>query len=74
MSKAIEAIVDAYVKLGNIQALESLRAHRLKLAAASRDRTDFDFSVLLGQIEKEISVVDAGLVRLRTGVDTLAAE
>jgi hypothetical protein len=65
MPKAIDAIVDAYVKLGDSRSLEGLKAHRLRLAAASRDRTDFDFSLLLGQIDNEIIAIDAGLESLR---------
>jgi hypothetical protein len=65
MPKAIDAIVDAYVKLGDSRSLEGLKAQRLRLAAASRDRTDFDFSLLLGQIDNEIIAIDAGLESLR---------
>lgn len=65
MPTAIDAIVDAYVKLGDSRSLEGLKAQRLRLAAASRDRTDFDFSLLLGQIDNEIIAIDAGLESLR---------
>jgi hypothetical protein len=54
MPKAIEAIVDAYVKLGNRQALEDIRMHRRKLALDLKGRRagTFDFSLPLGQIDE----------------------
>jgi hypothetical protein len=53
MPKAIEAIVDAYVKLGNRQALEDIRMHRRKLALDLKGRAGtFDFSLPLGQIDE----------------------
>jgi hypothetical protein len=65
MPKAIDAIIEAYVKLGDSRSLEGLKAQRVRLAAASRDRTDFDFSLLLGQIDDEIIAIDSGLESLR---------
>ena len=66
MSKAIEGIVDAYVKLGDRRALEDLRIHRRKLALdlKGRQRASYDFSVPLGQIDEEIAIIEAGLERL----------
>lgn len=65
MNSAIEQIVGAYVELGNMRALQDLKLHREKLAAGVRDRTDYSFAVLLGQIEADITAIDAGLDRLR---------
>ncbi len=64
---ALEPIVDAYVHLNNRQALEGLKTHRERLAADLKGRTGwFDYSALIGQIEQEIAVVEAGLVRLNS--------
>ena len=65
MNSAIEQIVDAYVDLGNIRALQDLKRHREKLAASVRDRTDVNFAVLLGHIDDDITAIEAGLDRLR---------
>ena len=65
MNSAIEQIVDAYVDLGNIRALQDLKRHREKLADSVRDRTDVNFAVLLGHIDDDIAAIEAGLDRLR---------
>lgn len=65
MNSAIEQIVGAYVELGNIRALQDLKLHREKLAAVVRDRTDSNFTVLLGQIDDDIAAISAGLDLLR---------
>ena len=67
MTKAIEGIVDAYVRLGNRQALEDLRMHRRKLAVDLKGRRGpYDFSLPLGQIDEEIAAIEAGLEKLNT--------
>jgi hypothetical protein len=63
-STAIGQIVDAYVWLNNRRALEDLRMHRQRLAIGLKSRTDFDFSLPIGQIDEEIAVIEAGLERL----------
>jgi hypothetical protein len=65
LSRAIEQIVAAYVDLGQLDALQDLKAHREILAAGIRDRADFDFGVLLGQIEDDINEITTGIRRLR---------
>ncbi len=65
MPKAIEQIVDAYVRLSNREALEDLMAHRQKLAVDLKSRTDFDFSLAIGQIDDDIAVIEAGVEKLR---------
>ncbi|MDB5501392.1 MAG: hypothetical protein JWR89_1294 [Tardiphaga sp.] len=65
VSSAIEEIVAAYVQLGQLDALHDLKAHREKLAASIRDRLDFDFGVLLGQLDDDLHEIDAGIRRLR---------
>jgi hypothetical protein len=63
-STAIGQIVDAYVWLNNRRALEDLRMHRQRLAVGLKSRTGFDFSLLIGQMEEEIAVIEAGIERL----------
>ncbi len=63
MPKAIEHIVDAYIRLGNRTALENLMSHRRRLLADLKSRPGFDFSLPIGQIEEEIAVISAGLER-----------
>jgi hypothetical protein len=65
MPKAIEQIVDAYVRLSNREALEDLMAHRQKLAVDLKSRTDFDFSLAIDQIDDDIAVIEAGVEKLR---------
>jgi hypothetical protein len=67
-TKAIEGIVDAYVKLGDRRSLEDLRMHRRRLAIDLNGRSSgsYDFSLPLGQIDEEIAVIEAGLERLNT--------
>lgn len=76
MTNAIEAVVAAYVHTNQLDALLDLKAHREKLAASIRDRTHFDFGVLLGQLEDDIVAIEAGIRLLharagpRTGPDS----
>jgi hypothetical protein len=70
-TKAIEGIVDAYVKLGDQRALEDLRMHRRRLAVDLKGRSSgrsYDFSLPLGQIDEEIAAIEAGLERLNTAL------
>jgi hypothetical protein len=65
MTKAIQGIVDAYVKLGNRRALEDLRMHRRKLAVDLKGKVGkYDLSLPLGQIDEEIAAIEAGLEAL----------
>jgi hypothetical protein len=65
MSGALKQIVDAYVTLGNTKALEDLKAHREKLLSGVKDKTDFNYGFLLGQINEEIALIDAGLKKMQ---------
>jgi hypothetical protein len=74
MSKAMEQIVDAYVRLSNRRALEDLRLHRQKLADYLKGKTDFDFSLLpIGQLDEEIVLIERGLERLNAAATGAAA-
>lgn len=75
MSKAIELIVDGYVRLNDRKALDDLRGQRRRLAdnlaeacAGLADdlkgRTGFDFDKTIEQLQDEIVAIEAGLARL----------
>lgn len=69
MSSAIETVVVAYVQTGQLEVLLDLKAHRERLAASVRDRADFDFGVLLGQLDDDIGIIEAGIRRLRAAME-----
>lgn len=69
MNTAIEIVVANYVATNQLNALLDLKAHREQLAASIRNRADFNFGVLLGQLDDDIHAIDAGIRRLRTSVD-----
>jgi hypothetical protein len=66
MSKAMELIVQVYVRHQNRRALEDLRKHRQELALElrARARPDHDLGTPTRQINEEIAVIEAGLERL----------
>ena len=70
MPKAIELIVDSYVRLHNRAALEELKMHRRKMAIDLMGRSGCDYSRTLDQIEEEIEAIEAGLNRLAAGQST----
>jgi hypothetical protein len=70
VSSATALVVAAYVQTGQLAALQDLKAHREQLAASIRDRTDFDFHVLLGQLDDDISEIEAGIRRLRAPAES----
>lgn len=65
VSEAIQNIVNAYVKLGNAEALEALKAHRQKLVISFDGRNDYSFELILGQLRDEIDEIEAGLEKVR---------
>jgi hypothetical protein len=69
MSKAMEQIVNAYVRLNNRRGLEDLRMHRQKLAVDLKGRAGDDFSLPIGQIDQELAVMEAGLDKLNAAVE-----
>jgi hypothetical protein len=65
MSKAIELIVDGYVKVRGRKALEDLKAHRHRLASELKSLNGpLDLSSSIKQLEEEIAAIDAGLAKL----------
>jgi hypothetical protein len=69
VNSAIELVVAGYVATHQLNALQDLKAHREQLAASVRDRADFNFAVLLGQLEDDIHAIDAGIRKLRAAMD-----
>jgi hypothetical protein len=64
MAKAIDLIVDVYVRYQNRRALGDLMVHRQRLVASLRGRrnvANFDFSKTLGQLDYEIAVIQKGI-------------
>ena len=66
MDKAIERIVDAYVRLRNRKALEDMRTHRQGLLSDLKNRSDlvYDVSGPIRELEDDLAIIDAGLERL----------
>jgi len=66
LAKAIEQIVDAYVRYSNRRAIDQLKRHRQKILLDIRMRSrDYDWSLLTSTIEEELAVINAGLDRLQ---------
>jgi capsule polysaccharide export protein KpsE/RkpR len=65
MSNAVERIVDTYVQLNDSHALGDLRRYRQELAVRLKAHAGLEFSFLIGQVDAEIAVIEAGLDRLR---------
>jgi len=65
MSNAVKKIVDTYVELNDRRALGDLRQYRQELAVLLKAQSGQDFSLLIGQIDAEIAVIEAGLDKLR---------
>jgi hypothetical protein len=66
MSKAMELIVQVYVRHQNRGALEDLKKHWQKLALELRGRArpGYGLGMPTRQINEEIAVIEAGLERL----------
>jgi hypothetical protein len=65
MSSVVEKIVDTYVQLNDSRSLGDLRRYRQELAFLLKAQTGPNFDLLIGQIDAEIAVIEAGLDRLR---------
>jgi hypothetical protein len=61
----MQRIISVYVELGNVRALEDMKAQRQKVIAGARGRTDFDFGLLLGVVDGEIALINDALEKLR---------
>jgi hypothetical protein len=67
MSLAMSLIVDGYVRLGDRDALENLRAHRRGMLDAAMSVTGLDNSRMLAALKDEVAMIDAGLSTLSAG-------
>lgn len=63
MTQAMKNIVESYVRLGDRQALNDLKAHRAKLLMNMRIAAS-DFNQVSNVLEGEIATIDDGLARL----------
>lgn len=73
MSRAIEQIVDVYVRLKNRRGLDELMMHRQRMAVDLKSRSGFNFSLPIDQIDAEIAIIEAGLSRLKAEAANLGA-
>jgi hypothetical protein len=65
VSESVKLIVDAFVSLKDQVAIENLREHRQLLRKKLQDIDGIDVSTSLELIESDLSVIEAGLVRLQ---------
>jgi hypothetical protein len=66
LSRAIEQIINAYVRYNNRAALDNLKLHRQKMLIDIRARppSDYDWSLITSDIEEDLALINAGLERL----------
>ena len=64
MPLAISLIVDGYVRLGDRQTLEALRAHRAEMLESTRAVAELDITRMIATLDADIEIIDAGLSRL----------
>ena len=76
MSEAMKLIVDRYVKLGSIKALEDMLDHRRRIARQTQFRSiaGYDLSMLTTAIDKEIALIEEGIERIKDLSTPPAAE
>jgi hypothetical protein len=72
MALAIELIVDSYVQLKDRVALQVLLDRREKLALHLRGVIGFDVAKVQQEIESDINVISAGLMRIDSPMIRLA--
>jgi hypothetical protein len=69
MPSAIQSIVDAYVKVKNIDALNRLKEHRKRLIRDLRDREHFDFKATRQRSEDDLAVIEQGIQTLTDAIN-----
>jgi hypothetical protein len=57
-------IVESFVKLRNLAALEELRAHRRRTLEGLRALRDLDVTTPIKQNEEELVIIEDGIIRL----------
>jgi hypothetical protein len=61
MSEAMKRIVQAYMRVGNLPALEELRSHRKGILDGLRSVKDFHVTTQIKQNEEELAIVEEGI-------------
>ncbi|QDP24074.1 hypothetical protein [Bradyrhizobium cosmicum] len=56
--------VDGYVRLGDREALQTLRAHRAAMLDSAKAIPGMDTSRTIATLAEDIEIIDAGLARL----------
>lgn len=69
MPRAIELIVDGYVRLGDRDALERLSVHRRHLLDSVKNLSGLDLSRTIRDLEDEIEIIGKGLNNLEATTD-----
>jgi len=72
VTSAIESVVAAYVQTHQLDILIDLKAHREQLIASVRNRSDFNFAVLLDQLEADVAAIEGGIRKLRAAAEPAA--
>ena len=73
MPRAIEQIVNAYVRLKNRRGLDALMMHRQRLVVDLKSRSGYDFSLPIDQIDEEIAIIEEGLGLLKAEFAVIGA-
>jgi len=68
MSEAIKSIVDTYVSLNNLAALEEMLQHRHRLRNQLRLKTrqGYDFGRAIGAFDEDVRAIEEGIARLQS--------
>ena len=69
MPRAIELIVDGYVRLGDRDALERLSVHRRHLLDSVKSHSGLDLRRTIRDLEDEIEIIGKGLSKLEATAD-----
>ena len=72
MPSAIETIVTVYVEHKNRAALDEMLRHRQRLLTDLKNRSGFDVSLPIQNVNDDIAAIEAGLVQLRGEVPATA--
>ena len=72
MPSAIETIVTVYVEHKNRAALDEMLRHRQRLLTDLKNRSGFDVSLPIQNVNDDIAAIEAGLVELRGQVPATA--
>jgi hypothetical protein len=80
LAMSMQTVVDAYVKIGNYQALEREKQHRQKLLENVNSDADFRLTLIRQTLENDINIIETGLAqqfresKLRFNLETFNEE